>query len=120
MLEYLKKWMYVNDIENENLLKVAEVIEKDKKKPEIFTSQAEVLYYFWLLVNWELTVEEFLVFNDIYFSGKSYEYPVKNIFDAIYYVKNLPDTLRKDRIFIFDSLYEGLVKKEGLDNAFIV
>ena len=120
MLEYLKKWMYVNDVENENLLKIAEIIEKDKKKPEIFTSQAEVLYYFWLLVNWRLAVEDFLAFGDTYFSKKPYEYPVKNGFDAIYYVKNLPARLKKDRIFVFDKLYEELVKKENLQDSFVV
>jgi len=51
MIDYLKKRMYVNDVKNENLIKIGEIILKENKKPEIFTSQAEVLYYFWLLVN---------------------------------------------------------------------
>ena len=120
MIEYLKKWMYVNDVENENLLKIAEIIEKDKKKPEIFSSQAEILYYFWLLSNWELSVEEFLMFNDTFFSKGTYEHLVKSGFDAVYYVKNLSVDSKEGKIFIFDKLYEELIKKEKLDNSFIV
>jgi len=112
--------MYVNDVENDNLLKVAKIIEQTQKKPEIFTSQAEILYYFWLLIRGKLSVEDFLMFNDTYFSKKAYEYPVKNWFDAVYYVKYLPARFKKDKLFIFDKLYSSLIEKEELDDSFVV
>ena len=121
MIKYLEKWMYVNDIENQNLLKIAELIEKNKKKPEIFTSQAEVLYYFRLLINWKLSLQTFLLFRDTYFfPRKHYKYTIKNSLDAIYYIKALSPNLKKDKIFIFDNLYKELIKKEGLKNCYTV
>ena len=120
MVDYLKKWMYVNDVKNENLIKIGEIILKENKKPEIFTSQAEVLYYFWLLVNWKIKLETFFLFPDVDFSIKSYQYSLKNSFDAVYYVANLPNSLKDKRVFVFDKLYQPLLKQLNLKNSFVV
>jgi hypothetical protein len=39
MVEYLEKWMYINDIKNPKLLAIAQIIETTKNEPIIFTAK---------------------------------------------------------------------------------
>ena len=109
-IEYLKKRMYINDIKNEKLIKIAEKIEETGYKPEIFTSKWEVLYYFWQLVKWKMKSEDFVMFLDTIFNKKKYQYPVKNWYDGVVYFKNLDNRYKKNKIFVFDEIYEPLLE----------
>lgn len=120
MLNYLRKRMYINNMENENLLEVGKIILEENKKPEIFTSRAEILYYFWLLINWKIKPETFFLFPDVNFSVKQYQYSLKNPFDAVYYVINLSDSFKSKKVFVFDKLYQSLVIQFQLKNSFVV
>jgi len=117
-IRYLKKRMYVNDISNDELLKVAEKIEETGYKPEIFTFKWEVLYYFWQLVKDKIKPEDFVMFLDTIFSKKSYTWPVKNGYDGIFYYKNLDSRYKKNKIFVFDKIYENIGIKG--DNVFFI
>ena len=118
-IELLKKWMYVNDIKNENLVEVAEQIERTWYKPEIFTSKWEVLYYFWQLVKNKIKPEDFVMFLDTVFNKKPYNWTVKNWYDAVIYFRNLDNKFKKNKIFVFDSLYKDLLEKVD-ENVFFI
>jgi len=111
MIEHLKKWMYVNDIDNEKLIFIAQKIELENLKPVIFTTKAEILYYFWQLVNDRISIEDFYMFNDTFFKKKSYKYKISNWVDAIEYVKN---AYKKWNIYILDDLFETKIEKENV------
>jgi hypothetical protein len=51
MIENLQKWMYINDIQNDKLLEVGKIIERENKEPVVFTAKGEILYYFYKLIN---------------------------------------------------------------------
>jgi len=114
MLEHLEKWMYVNDIKDEKLLEIAKIIETENKEPIIFTRKGEILYYFWKLVNWKIKLEDFYMFNDTFFSKKTYTYKLSNWADAIEYVKF---NNKKNKIYIIDSLFET---KLDFDNVYYI
>lgn len=102
MLEHLEKWMYINDIYNENLKKIAEYIEKTNKKPIILTSKAFILEYFYLLLNDKISVEDFYMFWDVYKDYECERFFIKNPYDAFFYLKNknwIGDFVVFDEIF---------------------
>jgi len=111
--------MYVNDIQNDNLLKAALVIEEKWLKPEIFTSKGEILYYFWQLVKNKIKPEDFVMFLDTFFNKKPYEWKVKNWYDAVIYFKNLDKRKKRNKIFVFDKVYEKLLDEKN-ENVFFV
>ncbi len=112
MIKNLEKWMYINDIQNDKLLKVAKIIEKDNKEPVIFTAKGEILYYFWKLINWKIKLEDFFQFNDMYFDKKLYKYKLSNGVDALEYVKNWKKSNKK--IYILDNLFEQKIDEENV------
>ncbi len=120
MIEYLEKWLYINDISNKNIIKIWKIIEKENKKPVIFTSQAEILYYFWLLVNKKIDLETFFLINEPWKTNYQYTYPVSTPFDGIYYVKHLPSSKKKNLIFIFDKKYTNLIHENKLENTYTI
>ncbi len=125
MIDYLKKWMYINDIKNDNLILVANIIEQKNKKPEIFTSKWEVLYYFWLLKKWDINYEQFMLFNEIWYNWindkKLLLINKINWFDAIFYVKQKYFLNSNNwNILIFDKKYKSLSKKYWLNNVYYV
>ena len=114
MLENLKKWIYVNDVKNEKLLLVGKIIEETNLEPVIFTRKGEILYYFWKLINGKISLEQFFMFNDTFFSAKIYNFKVKNGFDALGYVKI---AWKENKIYILDDLFETDL---GKDNVYFV
>ena len=103
MVEYLEKWMYINDIKNPKLLAIAQIIETTKNEPIIFTAKWEILYYFWLLVKWKMKEEDFYMFGDTFFNKKTYKYKILNSQDAIWYIKT---NYKKNKIYVIDDLFE--------------
>lgn len=112
MIEHLKSWCYVNNVDSKDILKIWEIIEKEKKEPIIFTKKWEILYYFYKLVKWKIKLEDFFLYNDIYFKNKLYTYKLLNWFDAISYLKNID--LDEQKIYIVDSLFKTDLKWENI------
>lgn len=112
MIENLEKWMYINDIQNDKLLEVGKIVEKDNKEPVIFTAKGEILYYFWKLINWKIKLEDFFQFNDVYFDKKLYKYKLSNGVDALEYIKNWKKSNKK--IYILDNLFEQKIDDENI------
>jgi len=112
MIDNFKKWMYINDIQNDKLLQIAKIIEKEKKEPVIFTIKWEVLYYFYKLVKWLIKLEDFFQFNDIYFNKKIYKYKVLNWVDALNYIKNWKKS--QNKIYILDDLFLQNTKEKNI------
>ncbi len=112
MIESLEKWMYINDIQNDKLLEVGKIVEKDNKEPVVFTAKSEILYYFWKLINWKIKLEDFFQFNDVYFDKKLYKYKLSNGVDALEYIKNWKKSNKK--IYILDNLFEQKIDDENI------
>jgi len=107
--------MNLNNVNNDELVKIAEKIEKENMEPVIFTKKWEILYYFWKLINNKLSIEEFYMFNDVFFKEKKlYKYKIKNWKDALEYLKY---NYKKNKIYVLDNLFE---EKIDIENVYFV
>lgn len=104
MIEHLKKFMYVNSIENEKILKIAELIENKNLKPIIFTSKAYMLEYFYDLLNWKLSLEEFYMSLDDFSNIKIKKNFFNNPYDALEFLKF--QNINEKEIYIFDDIFD--------------
>jgi hypothetical protein len=66
MIKKLQQRLFLNNMENSQIIKVWEIILKKNYQPVIYYSKALVLYYFWLLVNNKISVEDFYLLKDLY------------------------------------------------------
>ena len=120
MIENLEKWMYINDIENPNLIEAGKEIEKNPNlKPMIFTQKWAILHYFTKLVNEEISLEDFFYIWDS--TGKHntmVEYMYSSNIDALAYIKTkleLDKDYWKGKIFILDkSLEENTIDEVNI------
>ena len=113
MIEYLEKWMYINDINDKNLLKIWKIIEKNPQKTvKVFSQKAVILYYFHKLINNQITDKQFFYFWDSFWDLTNFVEDIYLWTDVAYYIQTyakLDKNYAKDNIFIVDKIYKNTV-----------
>lgn len=113
MIEHLKKWLYVNSIENENIIKVGELIEKEKIKPIILSSNWYILKHFYDFLNWKISLEDFYMIWDYYSNiDTKLDTFIKNPYDFFDYIKN--EKISEDKIYLVDKLFKWILDREDI------
>lgn len=113
MIEHLKKWMYINSVDNDELIKIWKIISNNNKKPVILSSKAYILSHFYDFLNWKISLEDFYMIWDYYSNiDTKLDTFIKNPYDFFDYIKN--EKISEDKIYLVDKLFKWILDREDI------
>jgi len=112
MIEYLKKWLYINNIEDEKFIEIWTIIVEKNKKPIVLSAKAYVFNHFYDLIKNNISLEDFYMLWDIDSNiDTKIDIFIQNPYDFFDYIKNEKET---DKIYIIDSIFKNYLKRDDI------